>query len=58
MDVASAVARGDHKSASARPDLLEELATDDTISGFQVIIPIETACSMKNGVVSPHGTDD
>ena len=42
-DIASAVARDNHKSASARPDFLEELVKDYVISSLKVPMPIETA---------------
>ena len=50
--------RGNHKSASFRQTLLEELVQDDIKAGFQVPIPVETVPLIRNGVVSPYGIVD
>ena len=57
-DVNSAVAGGNHKPSSAQLELLEELLKDDIIDGFQLQMQIETACNIRNGVVSPYGIAD
>ena len=57
-DLDVSIKRGNHKSASSKEKLLTELAMDDTISGFQVTIPIEASNKIKNKVITPYALAD
>ena len=49
-DLESALDRGNHKTASTRPDFLLELAQEDIVAGFQVPIPADSVRLMSSGV--------
>ena len=54
-DAASAVQRGNHKSAEANAEFLVKALSKEIVKGWELIVPLEKAPEIPNLVISPMG---
>ena len=54
-EVLAMLARGNHKSAQAEPEIVGKLLSKDVVHGFSMVIPIELVPLIPNAMVQPVG---
>ena len=54
-NLTSAINRGNHKSASDHPEVLQRLVQDDVSRGFILPISVQCLCKLNNAEISPLG---